>query len=54
MALPSLGGMSRVGVAVVSLVLGPWCCSSRPVMLGIGGTNPGGGGAPAASQPAGS
>ena len=52
-ALPSFGGISRIGVAAVSLVLAAVVLFFiGPMLLGIGGSNPGGGGAPAASQPA--
>ena len=53
MALPSFGGISRIGVAAVAVVLAAVVLFFiGPMLLGIGGSNPGGGGAPAASQPA--
>ena len=50
--MPSFGGISRLGVAAVAVVLAALALFFvGPMLLGIGGSNPGGG-APAASQPA--
>ena len=48
-ALPSFGGISRIGVAAIAVVLAAVVLFFvGPMLLGIGGSNPGGGGAPAA------
>ncbi len=51
--LPSFGGISRLGVAAVAVVLAAVALFFvGPMLLGIGGSNPGGGGGAPATQPA--
>jgi LysM repeat protein len=51
--LPSFGGFPRVGLAAVAVLLAALALFFvGPMLLGIGGSNPGGGGGAPASQPA--